>query len=106
MLLVNQCKAVLKWFNFGDLTKEQFDALILLSTIKLSADETLRARILQKIKQEGDLVCFDIITDCVEFLTTKADCRVLANDNVHLNALQKTQQERLQSRMHPPSQQR
>ena len=75
MHLVNRCKAALKKFKFEELTKEQFDTLILLSALKLPTDETLRARILQKRNQDGDQVRLDI-TDCVDFLTTKADCRV------------------------------
>jgi transposase InsO family protein len=107
MHLVNRCKAALKRFKFEELTKEQFDALILLSALKSSTDEPLRARILQKLNQDGGQVRFDdIITDCVDFLTTKADCRVFANENVQLNALQKPLQERRQRRNHPPSQQR
>jgi hypothetical protein len=73
MHLVNRCKAALKRFKFKDLSKEQFDALIF-SVLKLPTDEPLRARILQKLNQDGDQVRFeDIITDCVDFLTTKAD---------------------------------
>jgi hypothetical protein len=64
----------MKKLKFEELTKEQFDALILLSALKSPADEPLRARILQKLNQDGDQVCFDdIIADCVDFLTTKAD---------------------------------
>jgi hypothetical protein len=75
--------------------------------LKSPADEPLRARILQKLNQDGDQVRFDdIITDCVDFLITKADCRFFTNDNVHLNALQKPPQERRQRRKHPPSQKR
>jgi hypothetical protein len=94
MHLTNRCKAALKRFKFEELTKEQFDAL-LLSALKSTADEPLRARILQKLNQDGDQVRFDdIITDCVDYLTTKADCRVFANENVRLNAIQKPPQER------------
>jgi hypothetical protein len=90
MHLVNRCKAALKMFKFEELTKEKFDALILLSALKLPADEPLRARILQKLNQDGDQVLFDnIITDCVDFLTTKAECRVFVNENFQLNAVQK-----------------
>ena len=46
MHLVNWCKAALKRFKFEELTKEQFDALILPSALKSPADEPLRARIL------------------------------------------------------------
>jgi hypothetical protein len=107
MRLVNRCKAALKKFKFEELTKEQFDALILLSALKSPADEPLRARILQKLDQDGYQVRFDdIITDCVDFLATKADCRVFANENLHLNAVQKPLQERRQRRKHPPSQKR
>ena len=82
-----------KKFKFKELTKEQFDTLILLSVLKSPADGPLHARILQKLKQDGDQVRFnDIITDCVDFLTTKADCRVFANENVRLNAVQKPPQ--------------
>jgi hypothetical protein len=103
--LVNRCKAPLKMFKFEELTKEQFDALVLLSALKSSADEPLRTRILQKFNQDGDQMRFeDIITDFVDFLTTKADCRIFANENVHLNAVQKPTQERRQRRKHPPSQ--
>jgi hypothetical protein len=70
MHLVNRCKAALKRFKFEELTKEQFDALIILSAWKSSADEPLRAQILQKLNQDGDQMRFDIITDCVKFLTT------------------------------------
>jgi len=74
MHLVNRCKAALKRFKFEELTKEQFDELILLSALKSPTDKTLHARILQKLNQDGDQVRFDdIITDCVDFLTTKAD---------------------------------
>jgi hypothetical protein len=66
MHLVNRCKAALKRFNFEELTKEQFDAFILLSALKSSADEPLRAQNLQKLNQDGDQVRFDIITDWVE----------------------------------------
>jgi len=103
MHVVNRCKAALKMFKFEELTKEQFDALILLSALKSPADEPLRARILQKLNQDGDRVRFDdIITDCVDFLTTKADCRVFANENFRLNAVQKLPQKRRQRRKHPP----
>jgi hypothetical protein len=77
MHLVNRCKAALKRFKFKELTEERFDALNLLSALKLPIDEPLHARILQKLNQDGDLVCFDDITDCMDFLNTKADCRVL-----------------------------
>ena len=53
MHLVNRCKAALKRFKFEELTKEQFDALILFCGFKSPADETLRARILQKRNQDG-----------------------------------------------------
>jgi hypothetical protein len=43
MHLVNRCKSTLKRFKFEELTKEQFDALILLSALKSPADEPLRA---------------------------------------------------------------
>ena len=43
MHLVNRCKAALKRFKFEEPTKEQFDALILLSALKSPADEPLRA---------------------------------------------------------------
>jgi len=93
--------------KFEELTKEQFDALILLSALKSPADEPLRARILQKLNQYGGQVRFDdIITDCADFLTTKADVRVFANENVHLNAVQKTPHERRQRYKHPPSHKR
>jgi hypothetical protein len=42
MHLVNRCKAALKRFKFEELTKEQFDALILLSALKSPAGEPLR----------------------------------------------------------------
>ena len=74
MHLVNRCKGTLKISKFEELTKEQFDALIQLSALKSPSDEPLRARILQKFNQHGDQVRFDhIITDCVNFHTTKAD---------------------------------
>jgi hypothetical protein len=104
---VNQCKAALKRFKFEELTKAQSDAPILLSAWKSSADEPLRAQILQKLNQDGDQVRFDdIITDCVKFLTTKAECRVFANENVQLDAVQKSPQKRRQRRKNPSSQQR
>jgi len=107
MHLINRCKPAPKRFKFDELTKEQFDALIRISALKSPADEPLRARILQKLNQDGDQVRFDdIITDCVDFLTTKTDCRVFANENVHLNAAQKPPQERRQRRKHPPPQKR
>ena len=43
MHLVNWCKVALKRFKFEELTKDQFDALILLSALKLPTDESLRA---------------------------------------------------------------
>ena len=49
MHVVNRCKAALKTFKFEELTKEQFDALILLSALKWPADEPLRARILRSL---------------------------------------------------------
>ena len=105
--LVNRCNAALKRFKFEELTKEHFDALILLSALKSPADERLRARILQKLNQDDDQERFDdIFNNCVDFLATKADCRVLAHENVHLNAVQKPPQERHQRRKHPPSQKR
>jgi hypothetical protein len=42
MHLVNRCKEALKRFKFEELTKDKFDALILLSTLKLPTDESLR----------------------------------------------------------------
>jgi hypothetical protein len=57
--------------------------------LKSPADEPLRARILQALNQDGDQVPFDdIITDCVDFLATKADCRIFSKENVHLNTEQ------------------
>jgi hypothetical protein len=48
----------------------------------------LRARIMKKINQDGDQARFsDIITECVDFLTTYEDCLVLAKVNVQLNAV-------------------
>jgi hypothetical protein len=89
------------------LRSEQFSALILLSALKAPSDEPLRARILQKLNQDGDQVRFDdVITDCVSFRTTKADSQVFANENVQLNAVQKPPQERRQHRKQPFSQQR
>jgi hypothetical protein len=74
MHLVNRGKAALKRFKFEELTKEQFDELILLSALKSPIDKPLHSRILQKLNQDGVQVRFDdIITDCVDFLTTKAD---------------------------------
>jgi hypothetical protein len=93
-------------FKFENLTIEKFDALILLSALKSPADETLRGRILQKLNQHGEQVRFDIITDCVDFLNTKADCRGFANENVQLNAVKKPPQEHRLRRKHPPSQKR
>jgi hypothetical protein len=105
--LVNRRKAALKMLKFEKLTKEQFDALILLSALKSPADEPLRARILQKINQDVDQVRFDdIIADCVDFLNTKFDCRFFAKENVQLNAVQMSPQERRHRRKHPPSQKR
>jgi hypothetical protein len=43
---------------------------------------------------------------CVDFLTSKADCRVFANENVQLNAVQRPPQKRPQRRHHPSSQKR
>ena len=107
MHVVNRCKAALKMFKFEELTKEQFDALILLSALKSPADEPLRARILQKLNQDGDRVRFDdIITDCLDFVTTKADCRVFANENVRMNAVPKPPQKCRQRRQHPPFEKR
>jgi hypothetical protein len=104
MHLINGCIAALKRFKFKELTNEQFDALILISALKSPTDEPLGARILQKLNQDGDQVRFDDnITDCVDIFLTKADCRVFANENVHLNAVQKPPQERPQRRKHPPS---
>jgi hypothetical protein len=60
---------------------------------RFKSDKPLHARILQKLNQDGDQVCFDdIITDCVEFLTTKAECQVFTNENICLNAVQKPPQ--------------
>jgi hypothetical protein len=74
MYHVNRCKAALKMFKFEKVTKKQFDALILLSALKLPTDEPLCIRILQKVNQDGYQVCFDnIIIDCEDFLATKAD---------------------------------
>jgi hypothetical protein len=88
MHLVNRCKAALKRFKFEKLTKEQFDEIILLSALNSPTDKPLHARILQKHNHDGDQVRFDnIITDCVDFLTTNANCQVFANENVHLNAV-------------------
>jgi len=96
-----------KKFKFEELTKEKFDALILLSALKSPADEPLRARIMQKLNKDGDQVRFDdIITDCLDFLTTKADCRVFASANVRLNAVQKSTQKSRQRRKHPPFEKR
>lgn len=107
MHFVNRCKASLKRFRFEDLTNEQFKALILLSALKSATDEPLRARILQKLNQDGDQVRFDeIITDCVSFLTTKEDCRVFAKESVQLNAVQKPPQEHRQHRKQQPPLQR
>jgi hypothetical protein len=104
--LVNRCKTVLKRFRFKDLTNEQFNALILLSALKSPTDEPLRARILQKLNQDGNQERFDnIITDCVGFLTTKVDCQVFTNENVQLNAVQKPPQEHRQHHKQQPSQQ-
>jgi hypothetical protein len=55
-------------------------AFILLSTVKSPTDEPLNNRNLQKLNHDGDQVSFDTITDCVYFLTTKADFRVFANE--------------------------
>jgi hypothetical protein len=64
-------------FKFEELTKEQFDALILLSALISQAHEPLRTRILQRLDQDGEQVRLDdIITDSVYFLTSKADFRV------------------------------
>jgi hypothetical protein len=48
----------------------------------------------------------DIFTDCVDFLTKKADCRVFAKENVQLNAVQKPPQKRRQRHKHSPSHKR
>ena len=107
MHLVNRCKAALRRFKFEELTKEQFDTLILLSVLKSPADEPLCIRILPKLNQDGDQVHFDdIITNCVDFLTTKADCRVFANENVCLNTVQKPPQKRQQRHKHLPFEKR
>jgi len=107
MHFVNRCKASLKRFRFKDLTNEQFNALILLVALKSPTDKPLRARILQKLNQDGDQVqCNGIITDCVSFLTTKEDCWVFAKENVLLNMVQKPPQERRQHHTQQPSWQR
>jgi hypothetical protein len=92
MSLINRCKAAVKRFQFEKLTSEQFSSLILLSALKAPNDEPLRARILQKLSTDADQVRFeDIITDCVNFLSTKADCRLFSQEQVKLNAVQKPQ---------------
>jgi hypothetical protein len=102
MHLANRCKVALKRFRFKDLTKEQFIALILLSALKSPTEKPLRSRILQKLNQDEHQVCSDdVITDCMDFLTTKVDCHVFTSDNVYLNTMQK----RRQRRKHPPLQQ-
>ena len=107
MQFVNRCKAAFKRFRFEELTNKQFNALILISALKAPSDEPLRAWILQKLNQDGDQVRFDeIVTDCVSFLTTKADCQVFANENVQLNAVHKPPHERRQHRKQPTSHQR
>jgi hypothetical protein len=107
MHVVNRCKAAVKSFKFEEFTKEQYDAPSLLLALIALADEPLRTRTLQKFNKDGDQVRFDnIITDCVDFLTTKADCRFFAKENVQLNAIQKPPQERPQLRKHPSSQKR
>lgn len=94
MQLINRCKTALKRLKFEDLTKEQFDAFILLYALKSPADDPFHAGILQKLNQDGDQVRFDdIVTDFMDFLTTKADCQVFAQDNVRLNAVQKPLQD-------------
>jgi hypothetical protein len=88
--LVNRCKAAIKRFQFESLTGEQFSALILLSALKAPIDEPLRARILQKLSTDADQVRFDdIVTECVNFLSTKADCQLFSQEQVQLNAMQK-----------------
>jgi hypothetical protein len=104
--IVNRCKAAFKRFRFEELTNEQFNALILLSVLKAPSDKPLRAWILQKLNQDGEQVRFDeLVTDCVSFLTIKADCQVFANETVQLNAVQKPPHKRRQHRKQPPSHQ-
>ena len=106
MHLVNRCKAAIKRFRFDVLISEQFSALILLSALKAPTDEPSRARLLCKLNQDGDQVRFDdVITDCVSFLTTKADCQVFTNENVLLNAVQRPPHERRQYCKLAPAQQ-
>lgn len=103
--LVNRCKAALKRFRFEDLTNEQFRTHILLSALKAPNDEPLRARILHKLTQDGDQVCFDdVVTDCVSFLTTRADCQVFAKENVQLNAVRKSPRGRRKHHIQPSAQ--
>ena len=100
--LVNRCKAAIKRFQFESLTGEQFSALILLSALKAPMDEPLRARILQKLSTDADQVRFDdIVTECVNFLSTEADCQLFSQEQVQLNAMQKPPH-KSQHRQRPP----
>jgi hypothetical protein len=74
MTFINRSKAALKRFHYEQLTSEQFSSLILLSALKARQDEPLRARILQKLSTDPEQVRFDdIVTDSVNYLSTKAD---------------------------------
>jgi hypothetical protein len=87
--LPNRCKEALKRFRFEDLTKEQFVALFLLSVLQSRRHEPPLSRILLKLNQDGDQVCFDDVnTDCIDFLPRKADYQVFAKDNVYVNPMQ------------------
>ena len=61
---------------------------------------------MQKLIQDGDQVRFEIITDGMEFLATKADGRFFAKDDVRPKAVYKPPQERQQRPKHPPPQKR
>ena len=68
-------------------------------------DEPLRARILQKLSTDADQVRFDdIVTECVNFLSTEADCQLFSQEQVQLNAMQKPPN-KSQHRQRPPASQ-
>jgi len=75
---VNRLKHQLHKFEFEKLNEEQFNCLVLLTSLKAQKDSRLRERILHKLHKDGDDVEFDaVISECEQYLSTIAEAKTI-----------------------------
>jgi len=85
---INRLKSQIRDFKFTTLNEQQFNCLVLLSSLRSPKEASLRMRILSRLNEDGDNVRFDaVITDLQNFITTSTEVRQLEKDVVRVNAI-------------------